>query len=80
MSRSSDIILFVALEADDPQRYDRSLPLTNYAQPQRCRRTFSTRRSRAGRGFRIGQLFDACGSTLEKSACVALLPQMSPLQ
>lgn len=31
MSRSSDIILFVALEADDPQRYD-GLYLTNYAQ------------------------------------------------
>lgn len=31
MSRSSDIILFVALESDDPQRYD-GLYLTNYAQ------------------------------------------------
>ncbi len=31
MSRSSDIILFVALESDDPERYD-GLYLTNYAQ------------------------------------------------
>lgn len=31
MSRSSDIIMFVALESDDPERYD-ALYLTNYAQ------------------------------------------------
>ena len=78
MSRSSDIILFVALEADDPQRYE-GLYLPNYAQLNVVDALSRLDGVEQVETFGSGS-YSMRVAGLGRYACVALLPRMSPLQ